>query len=172
MVPSSWSWTFRSVVSTNIFGGWRFRLYSWAPDIFQKSCVWLNRKNNNSLKNDTTTTTALKKIAKYYPQYINVLVTGTRFVRIPEVQTCDDIYVQIFKVQEAVNARQVYGLHICQTDKSRLLTCVVIKWSFPSTRIVFVNLKRQHSSSHLKQRLITNCDVKQEATGVAADWTN
>lgn len=33
MVPSSWSWTFRSVEIKNIFGGRRFLICSWDPDI-------------------------------------------------------------------------------------------------------------------------------------------
>lgn len=44
MVPSNWSWTFRSVEITNILGGRRFRLNSWAPDIFSLFDAWLSHR--------------------------------------------------------------------------------------------------------------------------------
>lgn len=66
----------------------------------------------------------------YYLQPVTLVDKGTKFVRIPEEQTRDDMYVQIFKVQEEVKksaSAQTTYLPNWVTLSPRL-PCVLVKW--------------------------------------------
>lgn len=132
MVPSNWSWTFRSVEITNILGGRRFRLNSWAPDIFLLFYAWLSHREPKNIifpPNKDTHTCLKDEVCRY-------TWGANRWRRL------------CFSLQSSVRPKfvQIHKLRFCQTVGS-------------VTTHIYLKYKMKAFIQHLPSSLTWNADM-------------